>query len=235
MNKNIIRDEKIGLIDLQTNYKVHSYDTNKLTNFLVNDINWSSNKSYHQTGLTSQILGNFKNLNYETKNIDKYKKDSTAEIHGALGYLSQLNFRKDTPSGLHLLKPKMLIRYSPGSMRKEDEGFLLNPNLAFNMSRLSNNKNFEKGLNTTIGIDYNIRKDEKEFDFSLAQIINEKENKKMASKTSLDEKLSDLVGSANYNLNENLNIRYNFAIDQNLNQFNYNEMGADLNFDPLNY
>jgi len=234
LNKNIIRDEKIGLIDLQTNYKVHSYDTNKLTNFLVNDINWSSNKSYHQTGLTSQILGNFKNLNYETKNIDKYKKDSTAEIHGALGYLSQLNFRKDTPSGLHLLKPKMLIRYSPGSMRKEDEGFLLNPNLAFNMSRLSNNKNFEKGLNTTIGVDYNIRKDEKEFDFSLAQIINEKENKKMASKTSLDEKLSDLVGSANYNLNENLNIRYNFAIDQNLNQFNYNEMGADLNFDPLN-
>ena len=74
----------------------------------------------------------------------------------------------------------MLIRYSPGSMRKEDEGFLLNPNLAFNMSRLSNNKNFEKGLNTTIGIDYNIRKDEKEFDFSLAQIINEKENKKLA-------------------------------------------------------
>ena len=34
---------------------------------------------------------------------------------------------------------------------------------------------------------------------SLAQIINEKENKKMSSKSSLDEKLSDLVGSANYN------------------------------------
>ena len=234
LNKNIINDEKFGLVDLQTNYKVHNYDTNKLTNFLVNDINWSSNKSYHTTGFISQILGNFKNLNYETKNIDKYKKDTTTEIHGAIGYLSQLNFRKDTPNGLHLLKPKMLVRYSPGSMRKEDEGFLLNPTLAFNMSRLSNNNNFEKGLNTAIGVDYNIRKNQKEFDFSLAQIINQKENKKMASKTSLDEKLSDLVGEVNHNLNENLNIRYNFAIDQNLNQFNYNEMGAEFNFDQLN-
>ena len=234
LNKNIINDENFGLVDLQTNYKVHNYDTNKLTNFLINDINWSSNKRYHKTGFISQILGNFKNLNYETKNIDKYKKDTTTEIHGAVGFLSQLNFRKDTPDGLHLLKPKMLMRYSPGSMRKEDDGFLLNPTLAFNMSRLSNNNNFEKGLNTAIGFDYNIRKNQKEFDFSLAQIINQKENKQMASKTSLDEKLSDLVGEVNHNLNENLNIRYNFAIDQNLNQFNYNEVGADFNFDPFN-
>ena len=234
LNKNIINDENFGLVDLQTNYKVHNYDTNKLTNFLINDINWSSNIRYHKTGFISQILGNFKNLNYETKNIDKYKKDTTTEIHGALGFLSQLNFRKDTPDGLHLLKPKMLMRYSPGSMRKEDDGFLLNPTLAFNMSRLSNNNNFEKGLNTAIGFDYNIRKNQKEFDFSLAQIINQKENKQMASKTSLDEKMSDLVGEVNHNLNENLNIRYNFAIDQNLNQFNYNEVGADFNFDPFN-
>ena len=234
LNKNIINDENFGLVDLQTNYKVHNYDTNKLTNFLINDINWSSNKTYHKTGFISQILGNLKNLNYETKNIDKYKKDTTTEIHGAIGFLSQLNFRKDTPDGLHLLKPKMLMRYSPGSMRKEDDGFLLNPTLAFNMSRLSDINNFEKGLNTAVGFDYNIRKNQKEFDFSLAQIISQKENKQMASKTSLDEKLSDLVGEINHNLNENFNLRYNFAIDQNLNQFNYNEMGANFNFDPFN-
>ncbi len=234
LNKNIISDEKYGLVDLQTNYKIHNYDTNKLTNFLVNDLNWSSNKFYHATGFTSQIFGNFKNLNYETKNTDIYKEDTTSEIHGAIGYMSQLNFRKKTPNGLHLLKPKMLMRYSPGSMRKSNEAFLFNPTLAFNMSRLSNNNNFEKGLNTAIGIDYNLRKNQKKFDFSLAQIINQKENKKMASRTSLDEKLSDLVGKVSHNLNENFNLRYNFAIDQNLNQFNYNEMGVDYNFDPFN-
>ena len=47
----------------------------------------------------------------------------------------------------------------------------------------------------------NIRRMRGEFDFSLAQIINEKENKKMASITSLDEKLSDLVGYSSLQLN----------------------------------
>ena len=35
--------------------------------------------------------------------------------------------------------------------------------------------------------------------------------------TGLDEKLSDVVGAAEYQINENLNINYNFAIDQNYN------------------
>ena len=80
---------------------------------------------------------------------------------------------------------------------------------------------------------YKIKSQSKEFDFSLAQIINDKENKKMAQKTSLDEKISDLVGSANYKINENINFNYNFALDQNYNDFNYNEFGSTLDFDSF--
>ena len=55
----------------------------------------------------------------------------------------------------------------------------------------------------------------------------------MASKTSLDEKLSDVVGSAKYNISERINLNYNFSIDQNYNQLNYNEIGSEINFDPF--
>ena len=55
----------------------------------------------------------------------------------------------------------------------------------------------------------------------------------MASKTSLDEKLSDIVGSAKYNISERINLDYNFSIDQNYNQLNYNEIGSEINFDPF--
>ena len=47
----------------------------------------------------------------------------------------------------------------------------------------------------------------------------------MSDKSSLNEKLSDLVGSSNFNLNENLKLNYDFSIDQNYNEFNYNEVG----------
>ena len=46
------------------------------------------------SGLSNKILGNFKNINYETKNVDLYKDETTSEIFGALGYLSEINLRK---------------------------------------------------------------------------------------------------------------------------------------------
>ena len=52
----------------------------------------------------------------------------------------------------------------------------------------------------------------------------------MASESSLDEKLSDMVGSANYKINDNFNLNYNFALDQNYNEFNYNEIGTAIKF-----
>ena len=103
------------------------------------------------------------------------------------------------------------------------------------MDRLNNINNFETGLTGTFGFDYTIQKNNKNFDFSVAQILSEKENKKMASKTGLDEKLSDVVGAAEYQINENLNINYNFAIDQNYNQFNYNEIGTTFNTDLIKF
>ena len=87
---------------------------------------------------------------------------------------------------------------------------------------MNNINNFETGLTGTIGLDYELKSNGKDFDFSLAQIINEKENKKMASNTSLDEKLSDLVGSAKYKLNDNFSLIYIVFTEENYKEFNYN-------------
>ena len=118
-------------------------------------------------------------------------------------------------------------------MRKENSGKRLNPINAFTMDRLNSTNNFETGLSSAIGVDYKIKKGNRNFDFSLAQIINEKENKKMPTQSSLDEKLSDLVGSLSHNLNDNIDFKFNFAVDQNYNELNYSEIGTSLNFNPL--
>ena len=56
----------------------------------------------------------------------------------------------------------------------------------------------------------------------------------MASETSLDEKLSDLVGSANLNLNDRISLNYKFALDQNYSDLNYNEIGSKFEFGSMN-
>ena len=45
-NKNLFYSEDLGSLSLQSKYKVHNYDTNKFTNFLVNDFDWTSNEMY---------------------------------------------------------------------------------------------------------------------------------------------------------------------------------------------
>ena len=106
----------------------------------------------------------------------------------------------------------MLFRYAPGSMRKEDNGFLLDPKNAFNIDRLGNSNSFETGMSATLGLDYKVKKDNEKFDFSVAQKKNEKANNKMHSKTSLN---------------------YQFALDQNYKDLNYNNIGSVINFDSV--
>ena len=39
--RNLLSDEKFGNIDFTSNYRANQYETNKFTNFLINDFNWS--------------------------------------------------------------------------------------------------------------------------------------------------------------------------------------------------
>ena len=171
----------------------------------------------------------------KVKMLMNLKKGPTSEIFGSIGLLSELNLIKFKEGLNHLFKPKTLIRYAPGSMRKETDGSRLTPASAFDMNRISNLNNFETGLSGTVGFDYKVKNgDVTKFDFSLAQIINEKENKKMSDTSSLNEKLSDIVSSSNLKLNDNFEVKYNFSLDQNYNDFNYNEIGAKYKNGPLN-
>ena len=121
-------------------------------------------------------------------------------------------------------------------MRKNSEDIRLNNKNIFSLDRLESYDNFESGLSATLGFDYEVKNDsKKEFNFSIGQIINEKENKDMPSSSSLDEKLSDLVGNANVKINDSLDFNYNFTLDQNYKDLNYNEVGFNLNLNPIKF
>ena len=233
VDRNLFSDNNLGNLNLQSNLKVHNFDTNKFTNFFVNDLNWEKDLNF-KSGLTGQFLSNIKNINYEVRNVDIFKKSYTSELYGAFGYLSEIELEKNFNNSKQTLTPKVFFRYAPGEMRKEsNSGNRLDPNNVFSIDRLNNINNFETGLSAAFGFDYKFKKDKKQLDFSLGQILNDKENKKMASETSLDEKLSDLVGSIKYEFSDKLNFNYNFAIDQNYSDLNYNELGTSINLNPL--
>ena len=239
-DKNLLNDLKFGNLNLKSNYLSHNYNTNITENFFINDFNWNSKNLINKSGFKNKFLANIRNINYEVKNFelmnqDIYKKDTKSELYSALGFMSELNLEKFNGNSEQYLKPKFFLRYAPGNMRKEIDGNKLDSMSAFSMDRLSENKNFETGLTSTIGFDYTRKKKNSNFDFSVAQIINERENKDLHDRTSMDEKLSDLVGSASYSLNDNMTFNYNFNIDQNYSELNYSDIGFDLNKGKINF
>ena len=234
-DKNLLASNKYGNLDFTSNLNIHNYDTNKFTKFLVNDLDWKFRTNNFASGFTGNLIGKLKNINYEAKNESKYKEDPESELLGAIGYLSKIDLFKNNNNNDYLLSPKILLRYAPGNMRKDDENVRINNKNIFSLDRLGSYNNLENGLSATLGFDYEIRNDEKLFNFSIGQIINDKENKDMPSASSLDEKLSDLVGNNTFSFNDSLEINYNFALDQNYKDLNYNEVGFNYDLNPIKF
>ena len=236
LDKNLFSSNKYGYADLQSNLIFHNFETNKLTKFFINDIDWKYKENKYSSGLKGRLLGKLKNVNYETKNTEIYKNDTTNELFGAIGYLAQLDlFKKMRDNGSHMLTPKLLLRYAPGHMRKETEKTRLSHANIFTLDRLNTNKNFESGLSSTLGFNYEFQTSDKKLDFSIAQIINEKENQNMPSSSSLNQRFSDVIASSELEIDDNIKLNYNFALDQNYKTLNYNEIGASFNFDPIKF
>ena len=235
-DKNIFANQSLGSVNYDANLKIHTYDTNKTSKLLINNFDWSSVDKKFKSGVQTSFLGNIKNINYEAKNINKFKTDPTSEFFGSIGILSKIDlYKKINNFTEHFLTPKFLLKYAPGEMRKEENGSKLTPTNAFRLNRFNSNDNYETGLSATVGFNYEIKKEDRKLDFSIGQVINQKENKKMPTTMGLDEKLSDLVGSSKYSINDKLDINYNFALDQNYNDFNYNEISVNSKFDYLNF
>ena len=246
LEKNLMTSEKYGFLDVGSNLKLRNYETNKQTNFFVNHFNWKSNKWLSLFGIENNFEALIKNVNYRAKKTTKYKNDTdNVEAHTALGYFAKLAlYREDLINKKYYsLTPKFLLRYAPGHMRKaNDESSRLDFSNLFNLNKINQIDLLEPGLSTSIGFEYKKNKliesnviGGEELSFSVGQVISEKENMDIPSSSSLDQKFSDIVGEAKYNLNNKMSLNYNFAIDQGYKNFNYNEVGTDFKFERAKF
>ena len=73
---------------------MRTYDTNKTSKFFINDFDWEIGEKNFGTRVQTKFISNIRNINYETKNINEFKSDTTNEVFGALGILSKIDLYK---------------------------------------------------------------------------------------------------------------------------------------------
>tara|TARA_Y100000590_G_scaffold453911_1_gene599779 strand:+ start:2266 stop:4692 length:2427 start_codon:yes stop_codon:yes gene_type:complete len=232
--------ENFGSFDFKSNALYKNYDADKHTTLLTNDVLWNPNSFITRGGFVNSLKGQIKNTNYDAKNTTDYKTGGTVnEISGALNFKSSLPLKKEKNNFTKIFSPNLMLRYAPGHMKN-----LSGEDVTLNYANLySDNKTseIEDGLSAILGFDYKINEKtidgitKQKFSLSVGQVFNHEENKDIPSRSSLDQKMSDIVGEIDYNFSEIGNISYKFSVDHNYNDLNYNEISSSFSFGRIDF
>ena len=177
-------------------------------------------------------------VNYEADNAEKYKIHGlTSEASGAVSYNLKypLVKRNEEKSKINLLVPKLSLRTSPSQMRNiSDDDLRLSYSNLFSLNKNSQPDVIERGTGAVLGFEFsnndftNQISGDKNYSFSFGQMYNLDDNENIPTKSSLDQKVSDLVGEAFVKINENLTLKSEFNLDNNLKDMNYQDLQANL-------
>ena len=230
--------EKFGFLDFKSNIYSRNYEGNKYATFLNNDLMWNPGSYITGKGFLNTIEGMIKNTNYEAKNTTDLKTSGTVnELSGVISFKSALPMEKNGEDFSKTFSPTFMTRYAPGQMkpRRDDDVFLNYSNL-YSLNKTSE---IESGLSAILGFDYKLNKikpdgtQNEKFSLSMGQVFNQRKNKDLPLRSSLDQKVSDLVGQVNYNFSEIGNIGYSFSVDNNYSDLNYNDISTSLDFGKI--
>ena len=212
------------------NYK--NYDTNIFEKVLVNDLKFSSDPKITNLGFINNFNFLFKNVTSEGENSSNYKNKFNSENYGSVFYNLSYPMKKEGNFFDSFLTAKGSLMYSPNSNKDlKSLDRKIDINNIFTQNRLSLSDSVEGGESFTLGGEYNLKSKESGNDIvvaGLATIIRNSEERNLPNKSTINNQVSDIVGSLIFEPNSNLKFDYNFSMDNDLQSTNYNLLKSDI-------
>ena len=231
-----------GSLDFHSSGNNTLLNTNNLKTTIVNNLNYSSNDFISNLGFKNNFNFYLKNLNSIGKNDTIYT--SNAQLDGMSMIKFDTSFplikSKDRDIVKETLTPKISFRLNPGNNMNNyrDSSSIITADNAFDINRLGISDDFEAGRSLTFGIDYKIDPIEKSqseddikdkyLELKLATVIRDQNEKDIPKSSTINRKNSNLFGSIDSNLLENINLSYDFSLDNDLKTLNSNTIGAEI-------
>ena len=229
-----------GFFNFSSNGANDLNSTNKLETNIINNLQYSSKDFFLNNGLKTNFNLNLKNLNSIGKSSSKYKSSPQVELVSLFN--TQLSFPliKTTDRYKNLLTPKLSFRFNPSDMKNySSSDNKVNVDSIFSNNRLGLSDTYEAGRSLTLGLDFKQnRKSSLDdinnyFEFKLGTVLRDKKEEFIPRKSSLNEKHSNIFGSLNKGISENLRFGYNFSIDNDYTTFEYNDLNATLSLNNI--
>ena len=206
------------------------YETNTFEKFIINDINFNSNSIFTDTGIRNNYEILIRNTNNENQKADTDKKKDN-KIASIFQYNVAYPLQKKNENYVNLFNPKLTLKYSPNKtkdMSTDERRIDINNIYSFN--RLAASDTVETGTSLTYGADFTkTNKLNKEIlSLKIANSIRAKEEKQLPKSSNLNKKVSDIVGNIEINPNDIFKLNYDFSLDENLKETNYQLLSSEI-------
>ena len=207
------------------------YDTNIIETVITNDFLFQSNEYINNAGLVTNYDFLIKNSNNYSKNSLNFEEDAEYDLFGTIKLDTSYPLRKKMKNSTNYFKPIASLRYSPnGNTDLSSKDILMNYNTVFNLNRIGSTYEVEGGESLSLGLEFKKEYIEtnKFFEFKIANVLKNKENKKLPQKSKLNKTRSDIFGEINFNYSENFNFGYLFSYDRDLKYSNLEELKSEF-------
>jgi LPS-assembly protein len=218
-------------LNFTSNFKSLNANTNQNKTTFINNLDYSTTESYNTNlGIGYKFLTRINNINYYS-DFKTPNENLNSQINPVVGFDTSLPFAKLSKESEQYLIPRILTRYSPGKMTNaKTNDTTLNTDNLFSINRMNSDELIEKDLSFNIGLDWTwkekiINKSKpSQAGISIGQVLKFNQDLDMPTKSSLQNKNSDLVTKLNYLSPGNFDVTLKNTLDNGFNHAYYNDL-----------
>ena len=239
-DKQITKNYFNGNISFNSNGNNVLDNTNKLETNFTNNLSYNSLDFISNLGLKNNFGVNIKNLNSVGKKSSKYKSSLQSELVSLYNLDVSFPLKKNSQTSQNYLTPKLSLRFNPHDMKNYSSSARnIDAHNAFAINRLGLSDTLESGRSLTLGLDYsnqqknNLNKINNYFELKLATVLRDREEKFVPNNSTIHRKSSNLFGSIKNKFSENIEIGYNFSLDNDINTLEYNDINTTVSINNV--
>jgi LPS-assembly protein len=209
-----------------------TYDTNSSESVVINDLLFDSYMQSFENGITNNYKFLLRNVNSNASNSTNYKNEEDLKLLSTFLLETKYPLLKKTEKYNNFFVPTLSFKYSPNKTKNsKNEKSRLNFINIFDIDRSGQNDLVESDQSFTLGFEYekiNKKNNATFLNLGLATVFRDHKNFDLPEQTSLGQKTSDVVGVFNLKPSKYFDFKYEFSIDNNLDQINYNNINTNI-------
>ena len=220
-----------GITTFESTGHVKNYDKNILETSNVNNLLYDSDFNYSKIGLQKNYKILLKNTNNKGKNSPGFKEKRDHTVGSIFQYNLSYPLIKSGTEYKDFLTPITTINFSPNkSKNNKNADTRIDATNIFSLNRAGGSQSVEGGLSMVYGLEYfkTNMDNQNVLEAKIASQVRLEEDKNLPINSSLGQKSSNIVGNFIINPSNHISLNYDYSIDENLRDTNYQSLSSTL-------